>query len=321
MKPDRRLFATAVMLTLAATQLSGCVAAALVPLAAGGTLTGKQLMGRKAKRPKVAEPAPVKPVVIVGQGTPGALPTAPLAAIAPAPSSAPTDTAPSDTAPSDTGPAQNVMAAAEPSPALPIPETPLPAQMPPGAASENGYAAMAAFILSAADPARASSARKSALLDQASLASVPRTKLCEDQRGALLIDLDNGPDPFDLNDPPTPAPGLAEYLRAIRGTGTAVVWIANLPETSAKQLGTILKATGLDPLGIDPVMLLRRNETRKQQILLRADADWCVLAIAGDRKADFDEVFDYLRNPDGPVAVALEQNIGAGWFLVPPPIK
>ena len=46
-----------------------------------------------------------------------------------------------------------------------------------------------------------------------------------------------------------------------------------------------------------------------------------VLAIAGDRKADFDEVFDYLRNPDGPVAIALEQFIGAGWFLAPPPIK
>ena len=46
-----------------------------------------------------------------------------------------------------------------------------------------------------------------------------------------------------------------------------------------------------------------------------------VPAIAGDRKADFDEVFDYLRNPDGPVAIALEQFIGAGWFLAPPPIK
>jgi len=32
-------------------------------------------------------------------------------------------------------------------------------------------------------------------------------------------------------------------------------------------------------------------------------------------------VFDYLRNPDGPVALALEQYIGAGWFVVPPPIR
>ncbi|HQS71482.1 MAG: hypothetical protein B7Y36_17940 [Novosphingobium sp. 28-62-57] len=320
MKHDRRPLTAVIALALLATQLGGCVAAALVPLAAGGTLTGKQLLGRKTKRPKVAAQAPVKPVVIVGQGAPGAAP-APTPP-APAPSASAPASAPAI-------PAAIPAESAAPSPALALaegPETTLPASAAPiaparGPAGEDGYAAMAAFVLSAADPAKANPTRRSALLDQASLASVPKTMMCEDQRGALLIDLDIGADPFDLNDPPSPAPGLAEYLRAIRGTGTAVVWIASLPEASAKQLGTVLKATGLDPLGIDPVMLLRRNETRKQQILLRADADWCVLAIAGDRKADFDEVFDYLRNPDGPVAVALEQNIGAGWFLVPPPIK
>jgi hypothetical protein len=83
----------------------------------------------------------------------------------------------------------------------------------------------------------------------------------------------------------------------------------------------MVKATGLDPLGLDRVLLLRRGEVRKQQILNRADEDWCMLAIAGDSRSDFDEVFDYLRNPDGPVALALEQYIGAGWFVVPPPIR
>jgi hypothetical protein len=180
---------------------------------------------------------------------------------------------------------------------------------------------MTAFVLTAAKDGRPAPGRKSALLDQRTLASLPSTRLCGEQRGALLIDLDPGEKAFDLDDPPSPAPGLAERLRAIRGTGTAVVWIASLPESAEKRIGTILKATGLDPLGIDPVLLLRRTETRKQQILQRADADWCVLAIAGDRKADFDEVFDYLRNPNGPVAVALEANIGDGWFLVPQPVK
>jgi hypothetical protein len=269
----------AAVLALAATQLGGCVAAALVPIAASGAMAkrsadiGKERKGRKQ----------VKPVVTVGTGTAPA-PAAPIPVAAP-----------------------------------PLPEPALAA--PPAAGGDSGYAAMTAWVLAATETPATTKARQSALLDQQSLASVPRTQPCGDERRALLMDLDVGEKPFDLADPPSPAPGLAEDLRRIRGTGVAVVWIATLPESAAIDLGTILKATGLDPLGIDRTLLLRRNETRKQQILNRANEDWCVLAIAGDRKADFDEVFDYLRNPDGPVALALEQHVGAGWFLVPPPIR
>ncbi|MFM6931042.1 MAG: hypothetical protein ACKOUT_02220, partial [Novosphingobium sp.] len=271
----RALLAAAV-LALAALPLAGCVAAALVPIAASGAVAkrtadiGKERKGRK----------PVTPVVTVGSGA--AMP-----------------------------PAMAVPATAE---------EPLPSAEPPQAEAEDGYAAMSAWVM-AAGSAPSGKPVQSALLDQRSLAALPRTEACSDQRGALLIDLDVGEKPFDLTDPPSPAPGLADHLRKIRGTGVAVVWIAALPEAAASDLGTILKATGLDPLGIDRTLLLRRGETRKQQILNRADTDWCVLAIAGDRKGDFDEVFDYLRNPDGPVALALEQQMGAGWFLVPPPIR
>lgn len=277
---------------LAATQLSGCVAAAIAPLAATGALGTKALKGKK--KPTPAKPVPT-PEVTVGQGISA---TPPL--LAPA-------TEPLESAPTAPAPAESANASAPAS--APAPE----------ASSDDPYAAMAAFVLAQADkPAKQ---RISALLDQRSLVAVPKMSPCTDQRGAVLIDLDPGDKAFDLDDPPSPAPGLAAHLRQIRGTGTAVVWVSALPESDAKRLGTVLKATGLDPLGIDPVMLLAKRETRKQQILDRADEDWCVFAIAGDRKADFDEVFDYLRNPDGPVAIALEQFIGAGWFLAPPPIK
>lgn len=185
----------------------------------------------------------------------------------------------------------------------------------------SAYAAMTAFVIRAMGDGKPLPGRMSALLDQRSLAALPVMETCEDQRPALLIDLDPGEKAFDLTDPPSPEPDLAAQLRTIRGQGVAVVWIATLPESAARDVLTIIKATGLDPLGIDRTLLLRRGETRKQQILNRADEDWCVLAVAGDRRADFDEVFDYLRNPDGPVALALEQHIGAGWFLVPPPIR
>ena len=276
---------------LAATQLSGCVAAAIAPLAATGALGAKAAKGKGGGEAVATTP---RPEVSIGQGV-SAVP--PL--LAPA------------------------VAEAEPAP--PIPVQP-PAAQPAGMAgsladSADPYAAMAAYVLAQAEAGRTGKVRKSALLDQRSLVEVPRMRACADQRSAVLIDLDPGTGTFDLDDPPAPEPGLANHLRRIRGTGTAVVWVASLPQTQSKRLGTTLKATGLDPLGIDKVMLLSGAETRKQQLLDRADAEWCVLAIVGDRKADFDEVFDYLRNPDGPIGIALEQFIGAGWFLAPPPIK
>lgn len=275
------------MAALAATQLSGCVAAAIAPLAATGALGAKAVKGKK--KPDPAKPAPT-PEVTVGQGVSA---TPPL--LAPAPE--------------------------VPEPAAAAPQLEPAAPQVADDSSYDPYGAMTAYVLAQVEAARPGKARTSALLDQRSLVEIPKMSACADQRGAVLIDLDPGDKALDLDDPPSPVPGLAQHLRRIRGTGTAVVWIASLPDSDAKRLGTILKATGLDPLGIDQVMLLHSRETRKQQILDRADEDWCVLAIAGDRKADFDEVFDYLRNPDGPVAIALEQFIGAGWFLAPPPIK
>ncbi|MFM2371289.1 MAG: hypothetical protein RIS85_1011 [Pseudomonadota bacterium] len=286
---NRRALPVAAVLALVAAQLGGCVAAALVPLAAGGTLVKKTADGSKTARV-------VKPVVVVGTAT--ATAAEPVAELAPV--------------------MQADVAQAAADPAAEAPASPTPAL---SADPLDGYGAMAEFVLAQAETAKPGKARRSALLDQRSLTALPRMLSCGDQRGALVIDLDPGDKAFDLNDPPSPAPGLAERLRAIRGTGTAVVWIASLPESRSKELATVLQATGLDPLGIDPFLLMRPRETRKQQVLNRAAEDWCVLAIAGDRKADFDEVFDYLRNPDGPVALALEQHLGAGWFVVPPPIR
>ena len=42
-----------------------------------------------------------------------------------------------------------------------------------------------------------------------------------------------------------------------------------------------------------------------------------MIAIAGDRKGDIDELFDYLRDPRS--GDSLDYLLGAGWFIVPPP--
>ena len=186
---------------LAATQLSGCVAAAIAPLAATGALGTKAI---KKKKPAPAKPAPA-PEVTVGQGVSA---TPPLLA----PAVTPAEPAPSETASID---------AASPVPA-------------PDASSDDPYAAMAAYALTQAEAGKTGKARPSALLDQRSLVEVPKMTACADQRSAVLIDLDPGSETFNLDDPPSPVPGLAAHLRQIRGTGTAVVWIASLPDTEAQ---------------------------------------------------------------------------------------
>lgn len=269
------------VLALAATQLGSCVAAALVPVVASGAVV-------KRSADLSGERAERKPVVTVGRGIPVPHPASPISE---------PELQNVQTSPNDTLPPVDANADADP------------------------YAGLSTYVLAASAQAKPRKRRASVLIDQRSLGTLPRMVDCTDQRNALLIDLDVGAKPFDLTDPPSPAPGLADRLRTIRGTGTAVVWIATLPESAAEDIATVLKATGLDPLGIDRTLLLRGGETRKQQILNRAAEDWCVIAIAGDRRGDFDEVFDYLRNPDGPVALALEQHLRTGWFLVPPPIR
>ena len=86
------------------------------------------------------------------------------------------------------------------------------------------------------------------------------------------------------------------------------------------RLQLLLVATGLDPDGEDRLVLLRQPNDRKATRLQQEARRFCVIAFAADRRGDFEEAFDYLRDPEGPVAQALESHIGAGWFLTPPPI-
>ena len=79
-----------------------------------------------------------------------------------------------------------------------------------------------------------------------------------------------------------------------------------------------LKTSGLDPAGSDPLLLVRDHDDRKQSLREDAQRDVCVIAIAGDRKGYFDELFDYLRDPRS--GEALDYLLGSGWFIAPPPL-
>ena len=298
---NRRALPALALVLLAPALLGGC-AAALVPVVAGGVMAKKQLDGDGEKAgeraaevtagSEIAQPPPAKRIPVF---TPETAPRGGLAGPL-APPAAP-------------------LAPASPEPA---PTAPPPQSAPPQRGSDP-YAAFARHALERGLAAR-DGTRLSALVEQDSLTATPRLAECAAQPPAVLIDLDPGTAAFDLDNPPLAAPGLAERLQALRASGLTVLWSASLPVTEAERLYTILQATGLDPQRTDRLLLLKPGQDRKQQRREAAARDWCIVAIAGDRRADFDEAFDYLRDPQGPVARALESHFGAGWFLAPPPI-
>jgi hypothetical protein len=286
---------------------SGCVAAA-IPVLAGGVLARKELAG-PASAPAPA-PAPtatsasLPPVVTLpAEAADEAAPASPEPLTAELPASIATE------------PAASPAAAPQPVPALSI-----------GAPAAGGVSAFAAFVTAAATappsfgPPSSGAARLSVLIDAESLISGPKRLACAAQPLAVAINLDPGTAKLDLNDPPAAAPGLAEALSAIRSAGVRVFWTSALPVDKADRVYAILRATGLDLDGTDRLLLVRKAGETVQQRRLAAARDWCFVALAGDRPGDFEEALDFLRDPDGPTARAMQPLTGNGWFVIPDPI-
>ncbi|MDP3677275.1 MAG: hypothetical protein Q8R44_19620 [Novosphingobium sp.] len=159
---------------------------------------------------------------------------------------------------------------------------------------------------------------RSVLLQRGTQLELPRMQDCAAKVPAVVIDLDAGTDFFAPRQGLSARPGLAEGLAKIRAAGAAVVWVTALPAARVGEVAEVLRLSGLDPEGADPLLLARSGEDRKQVLRDEANKDVCVIAIAGDRKGDFDELFDYLRDPRS--GDSLDFMLGAGWFIVPPPL-
>jgi len=154
------------------------------------------------------------------------------------------------------------------------------------------------------------------LVPRSDIAISPRRVPCRGARPAVLIDLDSGSEPFAPASGIAPLPGLAGELARLREAGVVVLWISQLPAGRVNDVASALQTSGLDPAGKDPLLLVRHAEDRKQILREQANEDVCIVAIAGDGRSDFDELFDYLRDPDA--ALGLQTMIGGGWFLAPP---
>jgi hypothetical protein len=273
-------------LTLAALALQGCVALAL-PVAAAGMM-GKKEIDKARERARAAEAsfdaAPPKPQVFVGN--------APLEAAAGAiPPDPADDITPGSLSTLDRLALSNI---------------------------NNAYLPFARYAIGeAAKRGRGEAARGMVLVQSVSL-SQPQTMDCGTKPMAALIDLDVAPG--------TPAEmeverqnGFAALLETMRESGIRIAWMA---ETSADRLKPILDLLkeGEEPIIRDADLLLvdLPGKYRKQERRWQLAANYCVVAIAGDRKGDFDELYDYLRDQN--YAIRLEAFMGKGWFELPHPV-
>ncbi len=294
--PQGKLRRAALTASLAALPLvlSGCVAAAIPVLAAGG-------IAKREIDNDSAEPKPVAAVDPVGESTapevvapPKPLPEALPQPVAPEPEP---QTAPAleAAAPSASANARGSLIVA-------------------GAAMGSyGDFARYASAQAALDPV--ATPRNSAFLASAGSLQ-PVTQECGILPPAVIIDLDPAGSKLDSAAALQANPELAGGLAQLRASDVAVFWISAATALEAGKVREQLHAAGLDPWGRDGLLLMRRSEDRKDLRRREVSRTHCVIAIAGDTRSDFDELFEFLRNPAA--AAPLDALIGKGWFLAPP---
>lgn len=182
------------------------------------------------------------------------------------------------------------------------------------------YAGFAAYALKQSAKLEAGEGVKSVVLVPRVDIFKPETMGCAGKPLAVAIDLDDttGRDWIEA-ETLYRQNGLIEVLTSLRAAEISVIWLSDQPVAASKKISAILDEAGLSqPESDDFLFLDRGTEDRKQVRRWDAARNYCIVAMAGDDRADFDELYAYLRDPDG--AVTLENMFDNGWFLTPPPL-
>lgn len=148
----------------------------------------------------------------------------------------------------------------------------------------------------------------------------PETMGCAGKPLAVAIDLDDttGGDWMEA-ETLYRQNGLIEVLTSLRAAKISVIWLSDQPVAASEKISAILNEAGFSQSESDDFLFLDRGgEDRKQVRRWDAARNYCIVAMAGDDRADFDELYAYLRDPDG--AITLENMFDNGWFLTPPPL-
>ncbi|WP_427963780.1 hypothetical protein [Altererythrobacter sp.] len=183
-----------------------------------------------------------------------------------------------------------------------------------GTGMQSPFASFAAYAMEQAFKDMSGEAVQSASLRNPGALDGERNE-CGNLEPAVLIDLDpkSGlvPEAGDLRADKR----AANLLASLRNQGVTVGWISGRTAADAGTIRKALASSGLDPEGQDRLVLMRYPQDRKQTRRREFAEQYCIIAIAGDAQSDFDELYDYLKNPAA--AAPLEALYGNGWFLTP----
>ena len=181
---------------------------------------------------------------------------------------------------------------------------------------QSGFAQFVRYSSAIAAAGEDGTAPLSAMLKDAIAIDGQRRRCAAGEQPVAVIDLDPKGGVFAPPASPAQQPGLALGLAVLRDAGVVITWLSDLSVNQSGALRTALEQSGLDPRGEDIISLRREADDRKQQRKDNLAGITCIIAIAGDERADFDERFIYLRSPAA--GAELEPIIGDGWFLIEP---
>lgn len=178
--------------------------------------------------------------------------------------------------------------------------TTLPA---PTVLASSPFDAFAAHALGQHKLGLAGEKRDSAVMAPDSTLRAPTVVPCDARPTAVMIDA-------DLQSGGRP---LASTLAKLREGGVKVLWVLDDGDDATVAPAALAQAGFVDG---DKVLVAQGKAQRKQLVRQLATIDHCVVAIAGARRGDMDELYDYLKDKTTPVPSDVLWN--QGWFLIPP---
>ena len=154
------------------------------------------------------------------------------------------------------------------------------------------------------------------LADPTSLQPIRRD--CEGNSPTVVIDLDPAGGVVPIAGPLAPNNELARILADLRLRDVQIAWITDRGPIDARAVRDRLVASGLDPQSQDSLYVERYPGETKQARRAALAQTQCIIALAGDERSDFDDLYKFIIDEGD--ARNLELLLGNGWFLIENPV-
>ncbi len=283
--------ANAMLAMLSATALSGCIAAAAIPLGAAG-LMGREQINKAEDRTDASVARPVQRIAAIPKQ--GAARTKASAASLP------------------NVRVEDITLISGPLPAPAV--TPIARRSVAAKGSYgDSYDGLTRYLFAKSQARERGAAVQSVVLFPNTQVKHPDFTVCADMPLAMVVDLGN----VDAQAIARSQPDLVEAVTTARMAGVTVNFTSDRPAGDAAALASALDTAGLGPVshGRDLWMAGDRASTGKDSLRWKIASNQCVIALVGHRPGDFSQIYDDPATASG--SPALDALRGDGWFLYP----